>query len=509
MFVNIKPPFSKNFLFLNQGTSNAEYYSIIMQRLLPVFISILLVCSCSGNDQARVSGHIDYVGSSAIYIEKQPVHYKYASVKKIAVTADEEGRFDLTVPADSTEVVFITIDEDRYPVIIKPGAHIELTIQRAHFPDSVQVKGYAQHWDELYTKYRKADRQLRKAIDKELPEFREGKPSDVLELYKNRIMIAKRYFGDSPLDMYYHKTIGEYLVKRLEYIKYNRNNQKSDPEKERKAVIGLAKEMNFFTFTVLKSQRAGIRDFTNAYANTFGVEKKLEKQYGQDLIQYDVNRLGYETLDSARTSVLKHITDRRALAYSKMHLIAERIGEMSPEVAEPGYQAFLEKYEDFPEYTAFLKNFYQEVKSVSPGQPAVDFALPDRQNKTVRMKDFRGRYVLLDFWAAWCIPCLNEFSHMKELYEKYSRNDFEIAAISIEQDSLVWRKALHRFNNPWIQLYGGKGFDQTTFEFYRGGGIPFYILVNREGNIERYNDIRPSFNLEEVLDSLLANENKP
>jgi hypothetical protein len=55
-------------------------------------------------------------------------------------------------------------------------------------------------------------------------------------------------------------------------------------------------------------------------------------------------------------------------------------------------------------------------------------------------------------------------------------------------------------------LYGGKGFDQETFKAYKGGGIPLYILIDLNGNIARYNDMRPSLNFSAVLDSLLAQQ---
>ena len=93
---------------------------------------------------------------------------------------------------------------------------------------------------------------------------------------------------------------------------------------------------------------------------------------------------------------------------------------------------------------------------------------------------------------------------MRELYREFDREDFEIVAISIGEDSLRWRQSLKQFQNPWPQLYAGNGFQQETFSSYQGGGIPFYILVNPDGNIERYNDIRPSFNLPELLDSLIT-----
>ena len=93
---------------------------------------------------------------------------------------------------------------------------------------------------------------------------------------------------------------------------------------------------------------------------------------------------------------------------------------------------------------------------------------------------------------------------MRDLYNEYDRDQFEIVAISIGEDSLRWRQSLQRFQNPWPQLYAGEGFQQETFDAYQGGGIPFYILVDPSGNIERYNDVRPSFNLPEVLDSLIT-----
>ncbi len=467
---------------------------------------LLLLTSCTKTDRFIIEGNMDYVGSSEIYIEKPPLHYKYSPEKQFRISPNSEGYFKNTIPVDSTQVLFFVIDDTKYPVVARPGNNIELDIHRSWFPDSVSVEGYLQPWHEMYSDFRSADKKILQSIEKQLAAFRDGNQTDVLELYKNRISVAKRHLGDTPLEIYYHKAIGEYLVKRLESITYNRNDGDVNPEEERQHILHKAKKLNFFTFEVLKNQRAGIRDFTNAYANTFGVEQRIEEKYGQDLIEYDIKRLGYTTLDSARTSVLDHIEGRKAKAYARMHLIAERIGEMSPEVAEPSYLDFLNKYQDFPKYTSFLKTFYKQVKSVSPGQPAVDFSLPNQEEEIVQMDDFKGKYVLLDFWAAWCIPCLNEFSHMRDLYKKYTRDDFEIVAISIEEDSLAWRNALNRFENPWIQLYGGNGFDQKTFSSYRGGGIPFYILVNRKGNIERYNDIRPSFNLDQVLDSLITQE---
>jgi thiol-disulfide isomerase/thioredoxin len=463
-----------------------------------------MVACQQDHDGVSVSGTIDYVGSAEIYISLPPLHYKYSEKNEYPLNPAEDGSFDLSIPVDSTEMASLFINDQSYPLLLKPGQPLTLDIKRNQFPGVVDVNGYDKAWDTIYAEFWKQEQTLAQKIASQLTAFRDGDTTSVLPLYQQRYQLAQKYFAGTPFDQVYHKTIGEYLVKRLEYITHNRTDAEFDPEKERQAILDKARELNFFSFEILHAQRAGIRDFTNAFANTFGVADSLRKQYGQQLMEYDIKRLGYPTLDSARTSVLQHIDGQKARAYAQMHLVAERIGEMPLDVSTPGYQNYVEKYANFPVYTDFLESFYADIKRVSPGQPAIPFTLPNANEQTVQMKDFHGKYVLLDFWASWCIPCLDAFPYMKKAYQKYSRDQLEIVAISIEEDSLRWRQALQQFDNPWPQLYGGQGFQQPTFQTYRGGGIPFYILVGPDGKILRYNDVRPSFNLAQVLDSLIT-----
>lgn len=467
----------------------------------------LLMLGCAGHpDSAHIKGSIKYAGNSNIYLEKESIHYKYATQKRFNLNTGSKNRFQLDLPIDSAQIVDLVINEASYPLYVQPGDSLTIRAERGTFPSGVQIEGYDGAWNKKVNEYVLISDSLMQRASTWSQAFNAGKNDSLLHFYQQRADAAKRLLDATPFEDLKYKAIGEYLVHRLRFLRnriYHQGIAPSQLDSTRTHIIKQAQKSNFFSFRSLWAQRAGIFDFANAYAFSFGIEKKLESQKGQELMKYDIKRLGYSTIDSLKVSLLSYIDDRRARAYAQMYLIAERIGEMPIDTARPSYRAFIQEYGDYPRFTSFLKEFYRKRERVSPGNPAIPFTLPNPDGDPVEMSDFRGKYVLLDFWASWCIPCLDEFPHMKELYQKYPRSRFEIAGISIEKDSLRWRKTVKQFELPWPQVYGGNGFQQTTFSSYQGGGIPFYILVGPQGNIIRYNDVRPSYNLPRILDSLI------
>lgn len=480
--------------------------TIVLTSFIVALMLVGLSCT-SKSGKVFIEGKTDYAGTSDWYFSKKPLHYKYADKIRFPVNPDEKGRFSERIAVDSAQIIELNIGDASYPIWAQPNKALSLDIERSLFPVDVKVNGYPADWDQALNTYLEYERDWKKRASDLRRSFLDGEDNRLITLYKERYQQAGKLLDDTPFKALYFKDIGEYLVKRLEWLFYLRRSGRSevvDYDAYRKEVLSEAKQLNFFTFKSLWAQRAGIRDFTNAWANTFGVKQRLEEEYDQELIKYDVKRLGYATLDSARTAVLDYIEQPKALAYARLFLIAERMETISLKKADPSYRDYIQQYEEkYPGFTAFLRNFHHDMERVSPGKPAIPFELPDPQGQMHRMEEYQGKYVLLDFWASWCIPCLNEFPHMKELYENYSRDQFQIVGISIEKDSLQWRSAIKRFELPWVQLYAGEEFNHPLWNAYEGGGIPFYVLIDPEGNILRYNDIRPSFNLPKLLDSLI------
>ena len=479
--------------------------SILTTGIISFFLLSLI--SCSNRSELKVSGSVDYLGNARFYMEFPVLHYKYSPKNQIDLNTNN-GNFNITISDTLSGISYIHIQDVFYPIYIASGADVEITIKRADFPNNVSVTGAGADANAAYQSYLSETSGLQANIDAEMDKFKEGLKNNALELSEKKLATADQFLKNTDFHDLYLKVLGEDLILKLRAVEYSaRHNSDFDADAARKKVIDEALEKNFFSFETLQVQRAGIRDFTHYYSRTFGIYDSVKTIYGDDLAEYDIKRLAYPSLNEKRMQVINFISEPKAKAYAELFLVAERIGELPLEWAEPSYKEYLQTYTNYPEYIEFITWFYEEIKSVSPGEPAIPFTLYDRAGNAHSMEEYRGKFVLLDFWAGWCQPCLEEFPNMRDIYKSYSRDELEILGISTEIDSLTWIYDIERFENPWPQFYGGNGFNQETFKAYKGGGIPFYILIDPDGNISRYNDVRPSFNFTEVLDSLLLENN--
>jgi peroxiredoxin len=130
-----------------------------------------------------------------------------------------------------------------------------------------------------------------------------------------------------------------------------------------------------------------------------------------------------------------------------------------------------------------LQKKLASTESLSPGSPAPDFTLPDKNGKLISLASFRGKYVLLDFWASWCVPCRQENPNIKNAYRAYQVKNFTVLSVSLDSDQARWLAAVKADDLTWSQLSDLKSFKSKAANLYNITGIPQNFLIGPDGKI--------------------------
>ncbi|MEI9944129.1 MAG: TlpA disulfide reductase family protein [Chitinophagaceae bacterium] len=135
------------------------------------------------------------------------------------------------------------------------------------------------------------------------------------------------------------------------------------------------------------------------------------------------------------------------------------------------------------------KSLTTQVEEMSPvnwvGKEAPDFSLPDVNGKEVKLSSFRGKYVLVDFWASWCMPCRMENPNVVKAYNQYKDKNFTVLGVSLDRPGQkdAWMKAIYDDGLTWTQVSDLKYWESSVIPLYHFNGIPFNVLVDPEGKV--------------------------
>ncbi len=155
-----------------------------------------------------------------------------------------------------------------------------------------------------------------------------------------------------------------------------------------------------------------------------------------------------------------------------------------------------------------LKEFIKESKVGAVGTDALEFSQPDTTGAAVSLSSFRGKYVLVDFWASWCGPCRAENPNVVENYKKFSPKNFTVLGVSLDRPGQKekWVNAIHEDSLTWTHVSDLQFWNNSVALLYNIKGIPQNILVDPAGKIVAKNLRGPA--LEAKLCELLGCETK-
>jgi len=151
--------------------------------------------------------------------------------------------------------------------------------------------------------------------------------------------------------------------------------------------------------------------------------------------------------------------------------------------------AFEEKYNTLKpnaKKIAFAKEIERLIaasKIGTIGSIAADFTENDTANKPVSLSFFRGKYVLVDFWASWCRPCRMENPNVLEAYTKYKDKNFTVLGVSLDKDKENWIKAIKDDKLPWTHISDLQQWGNAAAKMYKIQSIPSNMLIDPSGKI--------------------------
>lgn len=225
----------------------------------------------------------------------------------------------------------------------------------------------------------------------------------------------------------------------------------------------------------------------------------MRRTKDEDSLQYykDIAVAAHDAMDPYGEQ-LEKIDDAFIKSHPASYVTASMMRWKTGSMTVSEIESIYNKMPPAIQQSSYGKNILQELnklKAGSPGAKAYQWAATDINGKELNLADFKGKYVMLDFWASWCVPCRKGNPHLISLYNKYKSKGFEIIGVSdddskpdawkkaVEKDGIgIWRHVLRGLDMKKVRSGEGKG-DNEINEHYGIHTLPTKILIDPSGMI--------------------------
>ena len=134
-------------------------------------------------------------------------------------------------------------------------------------------------------------------------------------------------------------------------------------------------------------------------------------------------------------------------------------------------------------FTGILMTTLIGKAQLSAGESAPEIALPDVKDSIINLSSFKGKIVLIDFWASWCLPCRAANPGIVKLYKKYRAKGFEVYGVSLDVKKAGWIKAIKQDKITYTQVIDDAGWFSKIAELYLVNELPTNFLLDAAGKI--------------------------
>jgi thiol-disulfide isomerase/thioredoxin len=222
-----------------------------------------------------------------------------------------------------------------------------------------------------------------------------------------------------------------------------------------------------------------------------------DKLYTDDSLRAIANSKGRKISDKKIEFIRQNGSSYYSLWLFRSELINILSADTMLKIYESAFTGELKNSFEGKEIETILKGRIHIVKS----NPAPYFKSFDINNKIVDLGDFKGKYIILNFWASWCVPCIAEMPILKGLNDKYA-DKLVLISISRDHDISLFKEAVKKNKMEWINIFN----DQNLENLYgRKGPIPQVYLINSDGDLIYNNEEENDYELKKLIDILKTN----
>ncbi|HEY4154760.1 MAG TPA: TlpA disulfide reductase family protein [Puia sp.] len=230
-------------------------------------------------------------------------------------------------------------------------------------------------------------------------------------------------------------------------------------------------------------------DYQNAIEKGIGIRSAaLDKKYSVALAKGDKKTTDslekeYDALDMEQKKMVSGYVKAHPASYISAFEIAQNFSyNPDPDQLDSLYKN-LDPAIQSTYFGRMVNNTLKKARLTAIGQPAPDFTSTATDGKEVSLSSFRGRYVLVDFWASWCGPCRRENPAVVKAYHQFHPKGFDILGVSLDNSKTSWEEAIKKDGLNWAQVSDLRGWKNDVASRYGIQGIPMNFLLDKEGRI--------------------------